>query len=117
MTRERITDAHWSLIAPEKEALGYDREAYEHSLQLHKVFKGQSAAIPITGGNGEMMCLFRLGGLLDSPEKVKEIAGLEEVPVVREGVNEMELVKFCVVGKEVQGRLEEWLRQRAVLGG
>jgi hypothetical protein len=115
VTRERITDAHWTLIAREKEARGYDREAYEHSLQLPKVFKGQSAAIPITSGDGEMMCLFRLGGLLDSAEKVKEIAGLEEVPVVREGMNEMGLVKFCVVEKEVQRRLEEWLKQRAVL--
>lgn len=115
MTRERITDAHWTLIAPEKEALGYDREAYEHSLQLPKVFKGQSTAIPITGGDREMMCLFRFGGLLDSAEKVKEIAGLEVVPVLREGIYEMGLVKFCVVEKEVQRKLEEWLKQRAVL--
>jgi hypothetical protein len=62
-----------------------------------------------------MMLLFRLGGLLDSPEKVNEIAELEELPVVREGESEMGVVKFCVVSQEVQGKLEEWLKQRAVL--
>jgi hypothetical protein len=117
VTRERISDAHWSLISAEKEAMGYDREAYEHSLQLTKVFKSQSASIPLPGSEGEMMLLFRLGGLLDSAEKVKEVAGLEKLPVVREGVSEMGVVKFCVVDREVQKRLEEWLTQQAVLQG
>jgi hypothetical protein len=88
---------------------------YEHSLQLPKVFKGQSATIPTAGADREMMLLFRLGGLLNTPEKVKEIAGLEELPIVREGESEMGIMKFCVVSKEVQGTLEEWLKQRAVL--
>ncbi|KAJ4365856.1 hypothetical protein N0V83_008478 [Neocucurbitaria cava] len=117
VTRERITDDHWALIKDEKEALGYDREAYEHSLQLSQVFKGQSASIPAGGGSDDddMMFLFRLGGLLKTPEKVKEVAGLEELPVVREGTNEMGVVKFCVVDKDTQKKLEEWLTQHSVL--
>jgi hypothetical protein len=103
------------LIKDEKEALGYDREAYEHSLQLPKVFQGQSATIPTTEGDGELMLLFRMGGLLDSAEKVKEIAGLDELPVVREGMSERGTVKFCVVDMETQKKLEEWLAQKAVL--
>ena len=71
LTRERITDAHWDLVRQEKEAAGYDREAYEHSLHLPEVFKAQSATIPINSEDGGLMLLFRLGGLLDSPEKVK----------------------------------------------
>jgi hypothetical protein len=27
-----INDEHWALVKEGKEALGYDREAYEHSL-------------------------------------------------------------------------------------
>jgi hypothetical protein len=115
VTRDRITDDHWALIKDEKEAYGYDREAYEHSLQLPKVFKSQSASIPTTGADGGLMLLFRLGGLLDSPEKVKEIAELEGLPVVKEGMSEMGVVKFCVVDKEAQKKLEEWLAQKAVL--
>lgn len=62
-----------------------------------------------------MMLLFRLGGLLSSPEKVKEIAGLRELPVVREGMSEMGIVQFCAVDKEAQKKLEQWLAQKAVL--
>lgn len=115
VTRERISDDHWNMIKDEKEAFGYDREAYEHSLQLPKVFKGQSATIPTAGADGEMMFLFRLGGLLDTSEKVKEVAGLEELPSVREGMNEMGMVKFCVVNKDAQKKLEDWMTQQAVL--
>ncbi|KAI8939590.1 hypothetical protein NX059_003354 [Plenodomus lindquistii] len=115
VTRERITNDHWSLIKEEKEALGYDREAYEHSLQLPNVFKGQSASIPTAGAEGEMMLLFRLGGLLDTPQKVKEIAGLKELPNVMEGWSELGPVKFCAVDKDVQKKLEDWLTQQAVL--
>lgn len=115
VTRERITDDHWALIKDEKEALGYDREAYEHGLQLPKVFKGQSASIPTTGADGEMVLLFRLGGLLDTAEKVQEIAGLQRPPTVMTGESEMGLVKFCAVDKDAQKKLEEWLTQQAVL--
>ena len=115
VTRQRLTDDHWALIKDEKEALGYDREAYEHSLQLPSVFKGQSASIATAGEDGEMMLLFRLGGLLGSPEKVQEVAGLEEPPAVMDGMSEMGVVKFCAVDKEAQKKLEDWLTQQAVL--
>jgi hypothetical protein len=115
VTRERIADNHWALVKDEKEALGYDREAYEHSLQLSKIFKGQSATIPTVGADGATMLLFRLGGLLDSAEKVKEIAGMDELPVVQDGINETGIVKFCLVEEGTKKKLEEWLAQKAVL--
>ncbi|KAF2849381.1 hypothetical protein T440DRAFT_399436 [Plenodomus tracheiphilus IPT5] len=110
VTRECITDSHWSLIKDEREALGYDREAYEHSLQLPKLFKDQSTAILITGFDGEMMLLFRLGGLLDTHEKVKKITGLEELPRVMFGTSETGLVKFCAMNAATKN-LKEWLTQ------
>jgi hypothetical protein len=64
-----------------------------------------------------MMSLFRLGGLLESAEKVKEIVCLDKMSEVREGSNEMGMVKFCVVDMEAQKKLEKWLAQRAVLQG
>ncbi|KAH6873007.1 hypothetical protein BKA58DRAFT_158491 [Alternaria rosae] len=115
VTRQRITDDHWELVRTEKEALGYDREAYEHNLSLLKVFKSQSAFIPTSGAGGEMMLLFRLGGLLSSAEKVQEVASLDRVPVEQEGMSEMGPVKFCLVDKDAQKKLEEWLTQQSVL--
>ncbi|KAI4955485.1 hypothetical protein J4E91_001346 [Alternaria rosae] len=111
----RITDDHWELVRTEKEALGYDREAYEHNLSLLKVFKSQSAFIPTSGADGEMMLLFRLGGLLSSAKKVQEVAGLDRVPVEQEGMSEMGPVKFCLVDKDAQKKLEQWLTQQSVL--
>jgi hypothetical protein len=79
------------------------------------VFKDNSATIPTTGENGETVLLFRLGGMLDSAEKVREVARLESMPKVVEGESGMGTVKFCLVEKETQKRLEEWLVQQAVL--
>jgi hypothetical protein len=62
-----------------------------------------------------MMFLFKMGGMLDSAEKVKEVAALQELPKVVEGTGTMGLTKFCIVERDVQKRLEEWLLQRAVL--
>lgn len=61
------------------------------------------------------MLLFRLGGLLDSAEKLKEVAGLENLPVEQDGQNEMGNVKLCLVDKDVQKKLEEWIMQQSVL--
>lgn len=34
VTREPISDEHWDLVKEDREAAGFDREAYEHSLTL-----------------------------------------------------------------------------------
>lgn len=56
-----------------------------------------------------MMLLFRLGGLLDSAEKVKEVVGLDQAPVVREGMNERGLVEFCLADQDAKKKLEGWV--------
>lgn len=113
MTRERITDDHWSLIKDGKEAAGHDRESYEHSLQLKSVFASQSASAPHPDGG--LMLLLRLGGLLSSPEKVQEVAELEEPLIVQDGWSERGPVKFVMVDEEAQKKLKEWLTQQSVL--
>lgn len=115
VTRERISDDHWDLVKVEVEAAGYDRESYEHSLQLKSVFASQSASIPHPDGG--LVLLFRLGGLLNSPNKVQEVAGLEEPPVVQEGFSERGPVKFVMVDEKAKKKLEDWLLQQSVLHG
>lgn len=113
VTRERISDDHWELIRAKKEATGHDRESYEHSLQLKSVFASQSASVPHPDGG--LMLLFRLGGLLNSPEKVQEIAGLEEPPVIQDGWSERGPVKFVMVDEKAKKKLEAWFTQESVL--
>jgi len=33
-SRERMSDEHWEIVRCAKEADGYDREAYEHEIEL-----------------------------------------------------------------------------------
>jgi hypothetical protein len=113
VTRERISDDHWGLVKTERAALGHDRESYEHSLQLKSVFASQSAAVPHPDGG--LVLLFRLGGLLSSPERVQEVAGLEEPPVIQDGWSERGPVKFVMVDEGAKKKLEEWLTQQSVL--
>ena len=113
VTRERMSDDHWDLIRADKEAAGHDRESYEHSLQLKSVFSSQSASV--THPDGGLMLLFRVGGLLSSPEKIQDVAKLEEPPVVQEGWSERGPVKFVIVDEEAKRKLEEWLTQQSVL--
>jgi hypothetical protein len=61
------------------------------------------------------MVLFRLSGLLDTAEKVREVAGLGNVPEVKEGWNERGVVRFCVIDVEIKKKCEEWLVNQAVL--
>ncbi|KAJ4291017.1 hypothetical protein N0V90_010213 [Kalmusia sp. IMI 367209] len=115
VTRERTTNEHWALVKDAEEAAGYDREAYEHRKQLPSIFKNNSATIPIGGQEGGVMFGFRLGGLLNSMEKVKEVAKLEELPKVKNGWSDAGPVQFCVVDLETKEKLVAWLTQQTVL--
>ena len=61
------------------------------------------------------MVLFRLGGLLNSADKVKEIARLEELPSVVEGQSEMGMAKFCLVDEKAKKAVDTWLAQAQVV--
>ncbi|KAH8678947.1 hypothetical protein BGZ60DRAFT_402202 [Tricladium varicosporioides] len=107
VTRIAISDDHWELVRAEREAAGHDRESYEHSLTLKDVLKSQSTVVH--DEDGVKWFVFRLGGVLESAEKVKEITGLEKVPKVTWGENEMGQVKFCWVDEEAKVKIEGWI--------
>lgn len=112
VTRTRITDEHWELVREEREAAGHDRETYEHEQQLRNVLRSQSAIIP--SASGDPMFVIRLGGLLSTAEKVKEVAGLEEMPKVVNGMSEMGMASFCLVDGKAKKAIDEWLAQAQV---
>ena len=59
-----------------------------------------------------MMFLIRLGGLLDSAEKVREICAMDSAPRVvvgSSGSGGSRKVQFCVVDGDAKKRIEEWL--------
>ena len=70
----------------------------------------------ITNSDGSRTVLLRLGGLLNSPEKVKEIAGLTEIPRVEIGRGELgKNSNFAMVSEEAKRKIDEWLAQQQVI--
>ncbi|KAI9743512.1 MAG: hypothetical protein M1818_002825 [Claussenomyces sp. TS43310] len=90
VTRDRISDEHWSLVSQQVEREGHDREAYGHRHQLRRMLQAESYQM-------DDMFVFRLGGLLDSAEKVMKVAGLDKKPVVVRGLGEQVRASFCCV--------------------
>jgi hypothetical protein len=77
------------------------------------LLKSQSATIP--GADGKSVIVFRLGGLLDSGEKVKEVAGLERLPRLVEGEGELGMTTFCIVDESSKKKIDAWLAQAQVV--
>ena len=108
LTRLRISDAHWDIIRAEKEAAGYDREAYEYELELEK----RKAALPglVPAGSGSVKFLVELGGPLDSVHKLQQAAGIGEPPEVVSGtsVEEDRDVVLCCIDDVAKRALLRW---------
>lgn len=112
ITHSHISNEHWDLVRIQREAASYDREAYEHVLQLGNLFLEQCVTLPNGGGE-----IIRLGGLLKDVGMVKEIAGLDFVPVVVEVVGREEVTaRLCKVDGVAKGSVREWLDLQRVLG-
>jgi len=119
VTRRRIPDDHWDLVRSDWEARGHDRETYEHTFSLQNVKENQSSIIPVIDevtGEWKTMVLFRMGGFLNTPERVMRVAGLDHVPDVKTACSEMGLVSFCVIDMEADSRINQWLAHAAVVG-
>ncbi|TVY64208.1 Acylphosphatase [Lachnellula suecica] len=110
VTRNQIPDSHWELVRRGHEAAGHNRETYEHSLQLKELLSSQSTVIH--DAEGKAWWLIRLGGLLGTPAKVKEVAGLVDEPQVTEGENERGVARFAMVDEEARDKIEAWVEQQ-----
>lgn len=84
LTRPRISAAHWEMLRAEKEAAGYDREAYEYELELQRRKAALPDAVPSAEGSG-VTYLVELTGSLETAEEVRQAAGMAEMPDVVRG--------------------------------
>lgn len=115
--RERISRDHWNLIRLTFEPAGYDKEAYEHLLELETLMMAESGSIPANivdvdaeeeGGATQIFAL-RMGGLL-TVDKVREVTGIEKGPKVIDTVGERGFVQLCIVSLEQRDMVVQWLR-------
>lgn len=107
LSRVNVSYEHWEIVRAEKEAEGYDREAYEYALTLASKLAAPSsppvataAADPSESQKGSKFIL-ELEGPLNTANKVQEVGGLASTPSVFSGVDDSgEESFFCHVNSE-----------------
>ncbi|KAK4200651.1 hypothetical protein QBC40DRAFT_68080 [Triangularia verruculosa] len=114
-SRLTLTGDGWKMIATEKEAEGYDKEAYEHALWLARSAHATTITTnPDQGKKGTtrpQTFLLKLGPPLATPEHVKTAAGLEITPPIFTGTgDDGEPTSFCkIVGAEYKDAILSYL--------
>jgi len=119
VSREHVSDAHWDLIRHRFEPVGYDKEAYEHAQTLEDVLETQSTTIQgldvnLSRQEGQDLFVFKLGGMLDTAQKVQEVAGMDSLPRIVQTFGETGPVKLCVVGQDERLKIQAWLRAKRI---
>lgn len=83
--RPRVSGSHWDMVRAEKEAEGFDKEAYEYSSS----FKPSKSSTFTTTVHNQIY-LLKLEGPIDNLEAVKLASGLKEDPPVYHGTDDDE---------------------------
>ncbi|KAL8727275.1 MAG: hypothetical protein Q9166_006156 [cf. Caloplaca sp. 2 TL-2023] len=103
LNHRKISDEQWDLIQVDKEAEGYDREAYEHKLQLLIATGTQQ---PVISEDTDTF-IFKLGGPLQNLENLKSAIGSQTR--ILEGSNEDGGALFVKVNGATKRKIEQWL--------
>jgi hypothetical protein len=110
-SRRKAPDALWDGIKAGKEAQGYDREAYEYSLTRR--CPAHSHANPDTDHSGvreeKGTFIVQLSGPLNSADKIREAADMNEAPKVCVGTGESGEAEFCEINAAERRKLLRWI--------
>jgi hypothetical protein len=113
-SRKRVSDEHWEIIQRDMEAQGYDRKAYEDSLEVYgkraminPPVEGENAKIPQAGMRASY--IFRLEGPLDTLEKIQSAANLSEPPEAMKATGDDGDAIFCRINGEAKQAIADWL--------
>jgi hypothetical protein len=101
-SRERVSDEHWEMVRCGKEANGYDREAYEHEIELgrskiSRASGGIRAGASVGQASSKSTYILKLEGPLDTAVKVQEAADLDAVPAITTGTGDLGEASFVTV--------------------
>ncbi|KAI0834479.1 hypothetical protein F5Y06DRAFT_155424 [Hypoxylon sp. FL0890] len=113
LSRVLVTESHWEIVRAEKEAQGYDKEAYEHSCGLvtrTSLLKPQKVPSKTTRPS---LYLLKLEGPLSNVDQVKAAAGLHETPTELNATDDTgKPTAFCKVDTEGKEKILEFLSRR-----
>ena len=117
LSRIRVSDEHWEMVRQQKEAEGYDREAYEYEIQLGgkmllrtSYIHGQALK---TSAPQASAFLIILEGPLDTPMKVQEAAGISTIPHLIKGTGDTGETTFCRINSNAKEAILRWLPKHA----
>jgi hypothetical protein len=107
------------MVRCEKEAEGYDREAYEYEIQLggrmaSKSSRKEGQEPRSSTSQAHSTFLVILEGSLDTPEKIQEAAGLSTTPRVMKGTGDTGEASFCRVDGNAKQAIIDWLSREHV---
>lgn len=115
LSRITVSASHWDLIRNEKEAQGYDKEAYEYScglmttLQKPAIRRARNSSSGGSAPNASRY-LLKLEGPLNDVKKVKCAAGLTSIPVPLNGTNDTDDdALFCEVDSKMKDNILDYL--------
>ncbi|KAL8685308.1 MAG: hypothetical protein Q9218_007848, partial [Villophora microphyllina] len=111
-----LTNSQWDMIKSDKEAQGFDRDSYEHWIEKQRQaathHKESFPGPPSDPRAGNTIYLIKLDGILDSAQKIQEIASLQRLPRLHEGTSENnERAVFCRIDGETLHVIKSYLRQ------
>ena len=107
-------------MRPEREAAGYDREAYEYEIELQR--QPETFGLPGVAGSrpssGNAFIL-KFEGPLSTPAKVQEAAGLTTLPIITKGTDadkETREASFCHIDDSARQNIIAWLLRENIVG-
>ncbi|KAI1171450.1 hypothetical protein F4777DRAFT_52257 [Nemania sp. FL0916] len=105
LARPTVSESHWEMVRAEKEAVGYNKEAYEFSSTFKAPSSSEAHAV-----DSNRRYLLRLEDPLDNLAAVKAAAQLNEDPQVYYGTDDDEKpATFCIVSAAAKTNILAYL--------
>jgi hypothetical protein len=115
VTRDRLSDEHWSLISTDVEAAGHSRLSWEHLLGMKELMKANSTTF-YDVEDGKRYTVLRMLGWLSDEGKVRDILRKEKEEVEIERVKGVDMWHQVVyVDDEGLKKIEEFIDGKLVL--
>jgi len=113
--RYNVSEAHWELVRIEQEALGHDKESYEHSCQLRLQAKTTVGGHPSASGckvQPPTTYLLKMVGVFDNAETIKTAGNLRTAPTITPGTDDDgNKADFCIVDALAKSNILSWLSE------
>ena len=108
------------MVRLEREAVEYDREAYEYEIELRRQSENFAlSGIPVDGSSSRGSFILKLEGPLSTAVKVQEAAGLTTLPTITMGTDaedETREASFCYIDELERQAFMAWLSKENIIG-